>query len=126
MKVFDCERCGYSTKHKHDMKRHFTTKKICKSTNDNAPSQSELLLQLYPVKEDSKIFPCECGKKYLYCSALSRHKKNCTTYQDNLLLTVMKKIKLDYNNTKSIVNRDDVRLEKLYNFKDTCFQVKYF
>jgi hypothetical protein len=98
MKEYTCARCDYSTKYKNDMRRHLTSKKQCVSKYNNALSQSELLLQLYPKKDDEKKFICTCGKKYSYNESLSRHQKDCTTHKEHkYIISTVNKLENEIN-----------------------------
>lgn len=92
MTVHECNRCGYTTKRKTDLKKHLTKKNHCSVTNDDIPIK-ELLEQLYLPKINDKKYTCRCGKEYTYQSALSRHRKECQIYQEHqYIMTTMNKL----------------------------------
>lgn len=96
-KIFNCEKCNYSTSRKSQYDRHITTRKHVLATNGNA----------FSSKSSTSCFQCECGKTYKDRSGLYKHKKRCgfieTTEEKNeptmeLLLKEnleMKKIMID-------------------------------
>lgn len=59
---FVCNLCNYKCSHKGDWKKHLATLKHKMITNGNKNSREHV---------------CECGKKYIYLSGLSRHKNVC-------------------------------------------------
>ena len=75
MVKFQCQRCGYETDYKANLKHHLTKKRPCISINSNDITPQQLLQELYPVT--TKEYICTCGKKYSHCSGLSVHKRNC-------------------------------------------------
>jgi len=66
-KKHSCENCNYYTSSKKDFNKHLLTAKHKKITNDNEKSQ-----------KIPNPHICECGKKYVFLSGLSRHKQKCT------------------------------------------------
>ena len=66
-KKYNCKFCNYSTKLKGNFKRHLTTKKHKKNTNN---TKKECI--------NTHIYTCEyCSKEYIYPKSLHRHKKEC-------------------------------------------------
>jgi hypothetical protein len=101
MTIFKCPNCSYSTIYKTNLKKHFLIKKPC-VPNCNVKDQESLVQELYAL-EDTKKFICNCGKKYFYSSGLSKHKKQCCNYQQELLRLELDKVKKDLEELK---NRD--------------------
>ena len=66
-KQHSCEKCNYYTSSKKDFNKHLLTAKHKMITNGNEKSQ-----------KISNPHMCECGKKYIFSSGLSRHKQKCT------------------------------------------------
>jgi len=66
-KQHSCEKCNYYTSSKKDFNKHILTAKHKMITNGNEKSQ-----------KNSNPHMCECGKKYIFSSGLSRHKQKCT------------------------------------------------
>ena len=66
-KQHSCEKCNYYTSSKKDFNKHILTAKHKMITNGNEKSQ-----------KNSNPHMCECGKKYIFTSGLSRHKQKCT------------------------------------------------
>ena len=73
---FTCKRCTYKTNLKANLKRHLESKIECRVIDQDI-SREEFLLELYPVKEVTKVFTCKCGKVYSHAQSLSKHKKTC-------------------------------------------------
>jgi hypothetical protein len=66
-KKFSCENCNYYTSSKKDFNKHLMTAKHKMITSGNKKT---------PKIPNPHI--CECGKKYVFLSGLSRHKQKCT------------------------------------------------
>ena len=62
LKMFFCKKCNYTCYHKGDWNKHVRTEKHNKISMDN-----NHLTQ----------YICMCGKRYTFCSGLSKHKKKC-------------------------------------------------
>jgi hypothetical protein len=87
-----CEYCCIKTNNKFDFDKHFLTRKhlknIAKITPNNGLDKEPAIIAKndeniantneYEICE-SKPYVCCCGKKYLYASGLSKHKKKCNT-----------------------------------------------
>lgn len=69
-----CNTCNFNSSNKKDYKRHLSTAKHKKITNDNKLITNE-------TKIENNLFQCICGKEYQYASGLSRHKKTCNFTQ---------------------------------------------
>lgn len=65
--IYKCDACHYTCRHKGDWNKHLTTRKHKMITMDNKNSPHHI---------------CECGKKYMYKSGLSKHKLTCK-YKEN-------------------------------------------
>jgi hypothetical protein len=65
--VFRCNVCNYSTKHRGDLKKHCTTLKHITAVACGLPNDDE----------HTKVFSCECGKKFKHLRSLSRHRPTC-------------------------------------------------
>ena len=73
---YNCELCQYITDNIKDYRRHLTTAKHHRITmnNDKSPKNTKII-------HNSKVIShhiCNCGKKYLYLSGLSKHKHTCS------------------------------------------------
>ena len=64
---FCCEKCNYNTSVKKDYNKHLMTLKH--KNRENSDQENNL--------SQSKLFICNCGKKYKYKQGLSLHKKKC-------------------------------------------------
>jgi hypothetical protein len=64
---YSCDNCNFRCSNKKDYNRHLLTAKHKMITNGNENS---------PKNPNPHI--CECGKKYVFSSGLSRHKQKCT------------------------------------------------
>ena len=107
--MYICERCGYSTTIKCNLKSHLSRKKICPNTYSNKDVmylKNALIHKLTPIDSkltpnepkmtpiDSKMTPVDshpiyvcqfCKQKYSKNSNLHRHMKKCT--QNKIILT---------------------------------------
>ena len=70
---FSCESCYFTCSKKSDWNRHILTLKHTMVKNVN-----EMVTKNTPF-----AFNCNCGKKYLHASGLSRHQKKCN--QNNII-----------------------------------------
>jgi hypothetical protein len=75
-------------------------KQMCRSSDKNAPSTKQLLIELY--SEENKKFICKCGKKYSHNTTLSAHQKKCNDQQQDLLRIELDKVKKDLEELKNI------------------------
>lgn len=90
--VFDCERCGYSSKLKTNLKRHLEKKIQCKLITSSTKTSTELLHELYKDELEDINYLCECGNKYKYQSNLCRHQHNCEQYLQSKKLKELEEI----------------------------------
>ena len=90
-----CDKCDYKCSKPSEFNKHLLTGKHKRITMDNS------LDNKIPHRE----YKCECGKKYIFCSGLSKHKKKCK------FLTTPK-IK-QYKPEEVTPNNKDVMIEKL-------------
>ena len=87
---YSCEHCCIKTNNKFDYEKHFLTRKHLKNVakitankgmDKETAIKPENIVNLAITSElnnsCSKTYVCPCGKKYLYSSGLSKHKKNC-------------------------------------------------
>ena len=70
-KKYICELCPFKCRKLCDFKRHVSTAKHKKITNDAKMITND-------TNNTPQLFQCICGKEYQYRSGLSRHKKACT------------------------------------------------
>ena len=68
---FFCDKCNYTTSKMSSWKKHLETIKHRRITRI-----TKKLLEKPPFTIERK-FICLCGKKYKYCSGLSKHKNKC-------------------------------------------------
>ena len=68
---FFCDKCNYTTSKMSSWKKHLETIKHRRITRI-----TKKLLEKPPCTIERK-FICLCGKKYKYCSGLSKHKNKC-------------------------------------------------
>lgn len=87
---FKCQRCGYITLYKSNMKVHLTSKRECKPILENI-SRNEILTELYVKKK--KNYTCICGKAYSYSQGLSLHKKSCKHYKEKSIKELKEELK---------------------------------
>jgi hypothetical protein len=94
-KQYQCSSCDYTCSKQSDFNKHLATGKHKRITMDNSL--------------DNKIAPreykCECDRKYIFCSGLSKHKKKCSFITSS-------EIK-QYKTEEVIPNNRDVVIEKL-------------
>ena len=74
-KMYECEKCAYSSSNKKDYSRHLLTSKHLSQSEryemvNKNPKKSQNL-------QTTLIYECECGKVYKHFSGLWRHKKSC-------------------------------------------------
>jgi|SaaInlStandDraft_1057018.scaffolds.fasta_scaffold58347_1 hypothetical protein len=67
-KKFHCKKCDFFSRNKKDFNRHLSTTKHKMDNMDNT---------LDNTKNPTPLYVCVCGKKYKFCSGLSKHKKKC-------------------------------------------------
>ena len=70
---YSCEFCEYSCRDKYNMKRHLSSTKHQMVTNGN---KNEAKTRHYICSR--------CGKEYKFRSGLSRHRKNCHEFKNNV------------------------------------------
>jgi hypothetical protein len=87
-KKYICELCSFKCRKLCDFKRHMSTAKHAKITNDAKMVTND-------ANNTPQIFQCICGKEYQYRSGLSRHKKACTNapsppppHEENIQTTI--------------------------------------
>ncbi len=68
---YSCEFCGYVSNRSNDLKKHFLTGKHLERVKQDNNGSSGI------CDFSHNKFSCKCGKKYLYASGLSKHKKTC-------------------------------------------------
>ena len=93
---FFCDKCDYSTFKTSSWKKHLETIKHKRITRI-----TKKLLKKPPSNNESK-YVCPCGKKYKYCSGLSKHKNRCKF--SNISNTTKKKNTYSYNRKKRTMN----------------------
>ena len=109
---FVCDYCDYKTCKSSDFKKHLSTDKHKKATNDSKMVVNDSDLS---PKVASK-FQCECGKVYKYDSGYYRHIKKCngTQISSNMITTelVMELIK-DNKDLKKIILEQNSTINNL-------------
>jgi hypothetical protein len=75
-----CQRCGYQSELKANLKKHLQKKKVCKNTLSSSKTPQQLLIELYPPEKINPSHVCMCGNKYSHLSALYRHRNTCEKY----------------------------------------------
>ena len=70
---FICEKCDFKSNKKNDYNRHLLTAKHLKITMDNNFTHI-----------NNKKYKCECSKEFKYSSGLSKHKKSCNFFKNNI------------------------------------------
>lgn len=71
-KKFYCEKCSFGSNNKKDFNRHLSTTKHQMDNMDNSVDNS---------KNPRAYYVCVCGKKYKFCSGLSKHRKKCLQFR---------------------------------------------
>ena len=109
---FVCVWCDYKTCKSSDYKKHLSTDKHKKATNDSKQVVND---SVFSPKVSSK-FQCECGKVYKYDSGYYRHIKKCngTQISSNMITTelVMELIK-DNKELKKIIIEQNSTINNL-------------
>jgi hypothetical protein len=91
-KPFSCLYCHYTCSKKYNLDRHLTTCKTKVSNMDNKINKFSEENEENEEDENCGKFVCKCGKKYKYCSGLSKHKKKCkpiTPPNDNIQIPMI-------------------------------------
>lgn len=96
-KIFECEKCAFTTRNKKDYERHLATLKHLNTTKYN-----------HFTPKNPKPFQCECGKSYPYRSSLYNHKKNCN-------ISIEK-----YNSNNENIDYKEVLLNMVKDNKKLC------
>ena len=91
---YSCELCCYYSNRSNDIKKHFLTRKHQERITLNKYTSSAI------KKNSQEKNICKCGKKYLYESGLSKHKKICQN--------VNKQFEKEQNNNENISNLEIV------------------
>lgn len=117
-KNFNCSLCDYSSAKKSNFEKHLKTRKHQLSLNGN-----------FMVTKSSKssTFFCECGKKYVFNSGLSRHKKVCK-YSNNIILfnntdNIDKKVDELSNTLKDVVKQNEELKNEIKTFSNEPKQI---
>ncbi len=104
---YNCSYCKYLTTNKTNWRKHLSTKKHIKNTQNISVVLQNNKKNQHSEKPNIPIYDniCEiCGKRYRYRSGLSRHKKKCIEVvesdEENMLITVEKD-----NNTNMFENQ---------------------
>ena len=76
---FTCPRCGYTSKHKHNLIRHLNRKSPCLPITSNIDNQDHSDNEKNISKLDIGVFQCKfnCGKTYAHISSVYAHQKKC-------------------------------------------------
>ena len=82
---FSCDNCDYTTSNKKDFKKHLSTDKHSRITDNNEKSPN--------VGKIPTTYDCLCGKSYKYSSGLSAHRKKCK--ENSMALVEVKEDKED-------------------------------
>jgi hypothetical protein len=73
---FICNKCDFKCYYNSDYNRHTATAKHKMITNDNIKTN-----------KNEKSHTCVCGRKFIYSSGLSRHRKNCLNNNRSIVIT---------------------------------------
>tara|TARA_B100001057_G_scaffold495908_1_gene595980 strand:- start:1666 stop:2613 length:948 start_codon:yes stop_codon:yes gene_type:complete len=118
---FICEPCDFFTSNRRDYNRHLLTKKHKKIATWITYEGKKT-----PV-ESSKQFICSCGKKYKFCSGLSKHRKKCETYkkikkedeeekmENKIVIEMLKKSKENAELMESLIDQNNQLMQQLVN-----------
>lgn len=98
---YTCSKCDYTTSKLSNWKRHVVSKKHISVINAEYLGASE------PI---SKIWTCECGKKYKHNQSYYRHKNVCPFLKDNNIVTKDKVTKRENNNQIDITQNKVIEL----------------
>ena len=126
-KKFHCECCDYYTSRKSQYERHLATDKHKILQN---PTQE--------TQKNTKIFECDCGKKYKHSSTLYAHKKCCVSNKSNTTsdsknsseLTdkeiIKTLLKLVENGTHNTTNNTTTNNNNSHNTTNNSFNLNFF
>jgi len=117
---FVCKRCGYSSEHKSNLKRHLLKKIHCEPIIED--SSIELLISEFDKKYNNKTYNCElCGKKFNSRSNKCKHKDTCKTQKMNIINELQSKIialsdevkTLKIISTNNITNNNNTQINNI-------------
>jgi len=74
-KIYNCEKCNFTSSNKKDYNKHLTTAKHLNATN---PTNNTTI---QPINTPHHI--CSCGRAYNHRASLFNHKKKCNGQQKN-------------------------------------------
>lgn len=101
MTPFICKRCGYSSEHKSNLKRHLLKKTLCEATNEDIAIDE--LLTDFDKKYNEKTYDCElCGKKFNSRSNKSKHKESCKNSNTNIIIELQNKVESLSNEASTV------------------------
>jgi uncharacterized CHY-type Zn-finger protein len=82
-----CQRCGYSTEHKHNIIRHLKGKKVCKAILSDK-SIAEILQEIRAKEYNEITYNCMyCSRRFNNRSSMYRHIKICQSKKkDNTVI----------------------------------------
>lgn len=104
--MFLCERCGFNTNRKDNLKRHLKRKKVCKPTKLNI-TRDELIKKMEPQTkrfnivmepDNNNLYICsKCNTSYKHRSSFQRHINTGNCYQSSVVVPEVKEIKSSSN-----------------------------
>jgi hypothetical protein len=105
--VFTCERCGYTTGLKANLKIHLEKKYPCKITTTCEKTTLELLQELYSQNVKDNIHVCQCGLTYKHKSNLCRHQGSCNKHKEYKTQKMLKYNNSITNSNHNIITNGD-------------------
>ena len=78
-KEFICKKCDFMCYYNSDYNRHIATAKHKMIINDNKKTKTN--------EKNEKSHICICGRKFIYSSGLSRHRKNCLIDNQSIVVS---------------------------------------
>ena len=109
---FICNDCDYFTSKTSSWKKHLQTVKHQRITRITKK------LLAHDQTNNVKEFICFCGKKYKYCSGLSKHKKKCKS------ANISKNAEKSNNSVQTIKIKKSMKIYKI--FKNVLQKSKVF
>jgi hypothetical protein len=97
--IYKCERCGFSTQRKGNLKNHLTRKFLCEPTLENV--SISFLLKKLEKEIEKKHFCNKCEKAFSHQPGLSRHRQTCNP---NSILNKLKQIESELSLLKQTKN----------------------
>ena len=107
-----CQYCDFVCSKQSNYNKHLLTAKHKKITNDN---------EKMPKNAEIQRYICDCGKKYMHSSGLSRHKQKCNIQNSNESLesVITQDNKIDVNIVRDLIIQNKELQKQLFDIAIT-------